>query len=100
MGLFNLFSKKSTQPSPPYKEDSINKIYDLLFCDNIDLVKSETKSSIYPWGTLLSDKPDIDELKAITIDKSIDCLEQPNIVSVEFDIAQTSKAFRCLINFF
>ena len=33
MGLFNIFKKSNS----PYKNDSVNLIYELLFCDNIDL---------------------------------------------------------------
>jgi hypothetical protein len=72
MGLFNLFSKKTPRPTKPYSEEAMNKIYDSLFCDNIDLFKSDTKPDIYPWDTLLADTPDVEKLKAISIDKSLE----------------------------
>jgi len=73
MGLFNLFSKKSTVP---YKDEALNKIYNLLFCDNIGLYKTETKSSDYPWDILLADTIDIDKLKVITQDKSLEARQR------------------------
>ena len=69
MGVFNIFSKKSTKP---YKGEGLNKVYDLLFCDNIDLYKSETKELIYPWDILLADTLDIDKLRAMTNDKKLE----------------------------
>lgn len=72
MGLFNLFSKRSTRRIKPYIEDSINKIYDLLFCDNMELYKSEPHSLIYPWDTLLSETPNINKPKEITVDTTLE----------------------------
>ena len=41
----------------PYKEKSLNLIYNSLFCDNIDLYKSITSSKTdYPWDIIFSDK--------------------------------------------
>jgi FPC/CPF motif-containing protein YcgG len=42
MGLFSFFKKSPEQLSAsedPYKDSSTNLIYNLLFCDNIDLYK-------------------------------------------------------------
>jgi hypothetical protein len=64
-----MFSKKSLKP---YKDEGLNKIYDLLFCDNIDLYKSETKSPVYPWDVLLASAPANDKLKAITDDQTLE----------------------------
>jgi hypothetical protein len=76
MGLFNLFSKKSVQLPKPYKNDAFNKIYNLLFCDTIDLYKSGAPTTDYPWNILLSDRPDINELKKITADKSLEARQK------------------------
>jgi hypothetical protein len=62
----------SIQSINPYKNEGLNKIYNLLFCDNIDLYKSETKSLSYPWDVLLSNNPNIDKLRAITIDETLE----------------------------
>jgi hypothetical protein len=64
--------KSSGKSINPYKNEGLNKIYNLLFCDNIDLYSSESKSLSYPWDVLFSKKPDIEKLKAITIDETLD----------------------------
>ena len=69
MGLFNTFSKKNPKP---YKQDAYNAKYDLLFCDDIELYKSETKSSGYPWNILFAKNPDIGKLKVIAGTSTID----------------------------
>jgi hypothetical protein len=69
MKLFNLFSKKI---KGPYQNEGLNKIYDLLFCDNIDLYKSETKSLVYPWDVLLANVPDVDKLEKMSTDNSLE----------------------------
>jgi len=69
MGLFNIFSKNATKP---YKDEGLNKIYELLFCDNINLFKTEKKSLLYPWDILLSDNPNKEKLRAIATDKSLE----------------------------
>lgn len=69
MGLFNLFSKKAAKP---YKNDGINKIYDLLFCDNLDLYKSETKADGYPWDVLFAKNLELDKLKEVASNKVLE----------------------------
>jgi hypothetical protein len=52
MGLFN-FLKKATKP---YKDTSVNLIYELLFCDDLDLYKKHNNQPYdYPWSILFSD---------------------------------------------
>ncbi|MFI5186191.1 MAG: hypothetical protein ACHQF0_05670 [Chitinophagales bacterium] len=67
MSLFN-FSKKITGP---YKESSTNLIYHLLFCDNIDLYKTNTqKPYTYPFDILFSEKSTVSDLQKIIDDPS------------------------------
>ena len=73
MGLFNLFSKKSTGP---YKEEHLNVIYNLLFCDNIALYKSTTKNPVYPWDVLLVETPDNESLVKITSEKTLEARQR------------------------
>lgn len=59
MGLFSFFkpTQKITQTTTidPYKEGSINLIYNLLFCDNLDLYKEHTKElHNFPFNVLFS----------------------------------------------
>jgi hypothetical protein len=67
MGLFD-FLKKSTKP---YKDDAVNLIYDLLFCDDIELYKSNTQSELYPWSLLSSSSSTYADLESIIADKEI-----------------------------
>jgi len=62
MGLFDIFKKRTK----PYKNDAINLIYELLFCDDLDLYRDNTDQiENYPWNILFSPTPGISELKEI-----------------------------------
>jgi len=67
MGLFDIFKK-----SEPYKKEAINKIYNLLFCDNLDLFKQDSQPDTYPWDILFSDFSTADELKKIISDMTLE----------------------------
>src|SRR5215469_686583 len=69
MALFNLFRKTS---AGPYKNEGLNRTYDLLFCDDIDLYRNETKGAGYPWDILLAEMPDLTKLKKVSADKSLE----------------------------
>ena len=69
MGLFSTF-KKSNEP---YKDSSTNLIYNLLFCDNLNLYKNNTKKPYsYPFDILFSDKPSLTDLQKLTDDTASD----------------------------
>ena len=74
MGLFSFFKKTPEQLSTsedPYKDSSTNLIYNLLFCDNIDLYKNNTKPPYtYPFDILFSDKSTISDLQKIIDDST------------------------------
>lgn len=76
MGLFSFFKKSPEQvktSTDPYKETSTNLIYDLLFCDNIDLYKDNTKPPYtYPFDILFSETSTISDLQKIIDDSSSD----------------------------
>jgi hypothetical protein len=63
MGLFGFFKKSSapkqtmqTSTNNPYKDSSANFIYNLLFCDNLDLYKTNTQPPFsYPFDILFSE---------------------------------------------
>jgi len=62
MGLFDIFKKQTK----PYKNDAVNLIYELLFCDDVDLYKANTDHiENYPWNVLFSAMPNVSELKEI-----------------------------------
>jgi hypothetical protein len=72
MGLFSFF-KKTPATTDPYKDSSINLIYNLLFCDNIDLYKDNTKTPYtYPFEILFSETSTISDLQKIIDDTSSD----------------------------
>jgi hypothetical protein len=69
MGIFDVF-KKSTGP---YKDPSVNEIYELLFCDDIELYKKGNKQTHdYPWNILLSNTINDNDLQKIIEDKGIE----------------------------
>ena len=54
MGLFN-FLKKSSGTNGPYKDPAVNFMYNLLFCDDIELFKQNcTVPYSYPYDILFS----------------------------------------------
>lgn len=76
MGLFSFFKKspeQATASGNPYKDSSTNLIYNLLFCDNIDLYKNITKPHYtYPFDILFSETSSISDLQKIIDDSSSD----------------------------
>ena len=74
MGLFS-FLKKTTETQKssiaPYKDSSTNLIYNLLFCDNLELYKNNTKQPYsYPFDILFSDKTSLTDLQKISDDST------------------------------
>jgi hypothetical protein len=70
MGLFS-FLKKS--PTDPYKDSATNLIYNLLFCDNIDLFKANTKAPYtYPFDILFSEASTTADYQKIIEDPNSD----------------------------
>ncbi|MGZ3871584.1 MAG: hypothetical protein ACXVJD_01630 [Mucilaginibacter sp.] len=68
MGIFDIFKKKSQ----PYNNQSIDLIYELLFCDDISLYKEHgTQTDTYPWDILFSDAATVVGLEAILADVDI-----------------------------
>jgi hypothetical protein len=76
MGLFNFFKKSPEQVTTstnPYKDSSTNLIYNLLFCDNIDLYKENTKPPYtYPFDILFSETSTLSDFQKIIDDSSSD----------------------------
>jgi hypothetical protein len=76
MGLFSSFRKSSTaSPSAagPYRDSSTNLIYNLLFCDNLNLYKANTKPPYsYPFSILFSETSSFADLQKIISDTTCD----------------------------
>lgn len=70
MGLFN-FLKKTQQASGPYKDSATNLIYNLLFCDDLDLFKINTKPPYsYPFDILFTADTSAADLQKIVEDNT------------------------------
>lgn len=78
MGLFSFFKKSPAQTQPqssidPYKDSSTNFIYNLLFCDNLNLYKEKTQQPYtYPFDILFSETSSVTDLQKIIDDKNSD----------------------------
>lgn len=78
MGLFSFLKKSPAQTQTqssivPYKDSSINFIYNLLFCDNLNLYKEKTQQPYtYPFDILFSETSSITDLQKIIDDKNSD----------------------------
>jgi hypothetical protein len=57
----------------PYRDESANAIYDLLFCDSIEVFQKTVQSPrAYPWDILLDDSPGESDLKKIINDHELE----------------------------
>ena len=76
MGLFSFFKKSSTTQqtsSDPYKDSSTNLIYNLLFCDNLELYKDKTQQPYtYPFDILFAETTSVPDLQRIINDTASD----------------------------
>lgn len=60
-------------PKGPYKDESANFIYQLLFCDDLALAKKHhTGERAEPWLTLLSDTPSLEKVAEIAGDEKVE----------------------------
>lgn len=56
-----------------YQNEGIEKIYQLLFCDDVELFReSNTAPEAYPWNTLLTANPDSDRLSDVLHDPDLE----------------------------
>jgi hypothetical protein len=73
MGLFDLFKKPSVTPpasTGPYQEPSANLIYQLLFCDNLDLYRAQVQAPFqYPFDVLFSETSSVTDLQKLIDDR-------------------------------
>jgi hypothetical protein len=87
MGLFSFFRKSPAQTQTqssidPYKDSSTNFIYNLLFCDNLNLYKEQTQQPYtYPFDILFSETSSVTDLQKIIDDKNSD----PRIKVLAYD---------------
>jgi len=61
------------QQPAPYQTESLNLIYNLLFCDNPELFKgSATDQSVYPWNIVFATHDNTEELVRLTEDDGVE----------------------------
>lgn len=76
MGLFSFFRKQPPirqTPNNPYKNEASNLIYNLLFCDDIQIFKENTKPPYtYPFSILFEKNSTTDQLQKIVGDPESD----------------------------
>lgn len=78
MGLFSFLKKSLTQSETqssidPYKDSSTNFIYNLLFCDNLNLYREKTQEPYtYPFDILFSETSSVTDLQKIIDHKNSD----------------------------
>lgn len=74
MAIFDFFATKKGPENvdvKPFKDDAVNRIYNRLFCDNIQLYKLQAKKPYcYPNDILFSESSSILDLQRIIEDKS------------------------------
>ncbi len=72
MGLFNFF-KRAKPSTDPFKDATTNLIYNLLFCDNIELYKANTQPPFtYPFDILFSETSTVTDLQKVINDTTAD----------------------------
>jgi hypothetical protein len=63
----------ATPSYSPYADESVNLIYNMLFCDNIDLYKKNSHGTFtYPWDILFSDGVNYNDLNKIIADPQVE----------------------------
>ncbi len=76
MGILSFFKKSTpgvTIPINPYRDSSANFMYNLLFCDDLNLFKENAeKPESYPFDILFSEASSIADLQTIIDDKYTD----------------------------
>ena len=60
------------QMHQPYHSDSINTIYNLLFCDLVDLFHAGNSTNTYPWDILCSPEASIMDLLLVAKDGALE----------------------------
>ena len=56
----------------PYSNPAFNNIYNMLFCDDIELYRNATAKQEYPWNILLSENANATELLKVASDPELE----------------------------
>ena len=83
MGLLDFLKKPAPAPDGPYRDAATNKIYELLFCDNVELYRDSVEPPYtYPFDVLLSTAPSSMDLQKIIADEGA----EPRIKALAFHL--------------
>lgn len=69
MGLFDQFFPKNPTP---YRDEALNRLYNMLFCDDPGLYRNAEPPAVYPWTVLLAEPTDPPALQALAADDAQD----------------------------
>jgi hypothetical protein len=70
------FNPPLANTANPYKDEGLNNIYNLLFCDDMALYQSGTGAEGYPWNVLFATTPGIDQLKNVIADITLEARQK------------------------
>jgi hypothetical protein len=88
IGLGGIASATDKQADAPYRDEGIHLIYQLLFCDRLDLYKVNHKGDATPpWSSLFADAPDEAVLSKIAEDKT----QESRVRMLAFNRMRASK---------
>jgi hypothetical protein len=72
----------------PYRDSASNLIYQMLFCDRLDLIKQNFEGTRpEPWKTLFADEPDLDALEKIAGDDA----QESRVRMVAYNVLRGAK---------
>ena len=77
MGLFSFLNKTPVKPHHtlhnPYDESATNFVYNLLFCDDLELYRERTQTPYtYPFNVLFAKESSSDDLQKVIDDENVD----------------------------
>jgi len=88
IGKNDIASSSAGLRNGPYKDDAPNVIYELLFCDRLDLFKNNYKGVAKPpWSTLFEEKPDLEAVAKIANDHT----QESRVRILAFNLLRSAK---------
>ena len=79
-----------------YSNPSIDHIYELLFCDDVELYCRDNGGTEYPWSVLCARKPDAAQLGMIVDDPELEARQQILAANLLRSLGKTSDDKRLL----
>ena len=80
-------SSRPQSPHRPYKDEAASLIYNLLFCDRLDLFQLNHAGSLAPpWTILFAESPDLDAVANIASDAA----QESRVRALAFNLLRTA----------